>query len=171
MIATALKVAAATAVVVGGAVLLSAALDAPSRTVSTTTLVDAPREVVWRIVTDFEAYPEWNPYLRVTGERLRVGAALNVQLSTGGDETEVLHATVYVLNPPRKLRWQSRLLAPGLMDVEYEVIVAPSGRNAARVVQRARDEGLLLPLMDRGLDQERLEAMAQALERRAESLS
>ena len=53
---------------------------------------------------------------------------------------------MFVLRPPRKLRWQSRTFAPGVRDLEYEIIVAPLGPNRAQVVQRARYEGLLARL-------------------------
>jgi hypothetical protein len=76
---------------------------------------------------------------------------------------------VFVYKPPRKLRWQSRLVVPGLRDVEYEVIVAPAGPNRAQVVQRIRYEGLLAPFVEGASAQSGLESMARALERRAEA--
>lgn len=151
------------------AVAASAALDTPSKRFETSMRIDAPREDVWSIVIDFESYPRWNPYMRSVTGRAALGETLDVRLAPpGGDEDEV-SGKVFVYKPPRKLRWQSRLLAPGLRDVEYEVIVAPAGPNRADVVQRIRYEGLLTPFVDGAATQSGLENMARALERRAEA--
>ena len=155
--------------VVAAAVVASAALDAPSRSFATATLIDAPREDVWSIVTDFESYPRWNPYLRSVRGEAKLGETLDVQLAPPGGDPDEVSARVFVFKPPRKLRWQSRLVMPGLRDVEYEVIVAPIGPRRAQVVQRMRYEGLLAPFIDAASIRTGLESMASALERRAEA--
>lgn len=159
-------VVAVIAVVVIGA---SAALDAPSRTSTTETMIEAPREKVWRLLMDFDSYSDWNPYMTTVRGRAAVGQTLGIRLEPPGDDAREIEATVFVFKPPRKLRWQSRLIAPGLRDLEYEVIVAPLGPNRAHVVQRARHEGLLVSFADSGPTTAGLERMATALKRRAEA--
>jgi hypothetical protein len=157
--------AAITVVAVGA----SAALDRPSRSSSTTTVVQAPREKVWRLVVDFDAYPEWNPYLRSVQGRPAAGSTLEVRLEPRAGDAQDVSASVTVFKPPRKLRWRSRLLGPGVRDFEYEVIVDPLGPNRARVTQRARYEGWLTLLVDADDTRAGLEEMARALKLRAES--
>lgn len=151
------------------AVGASAALDRPSRSSTTTTVIHAPRESVWRLVVDFDAYPEWNPYMRSVQGRTEVGRTLEVHLEPPGAKAQDVSGSVTVFKPPRKLRWQSRLLAPGLRDLEYEVIVVPLGPNRAQVIQRARYEGLLAALVDAEDTRAGLVQMARALRLRAES--
>lgn len=166
---TILKVVLAVALLAVVAVGASAALDRPSQTSTTATAIDAPREEVWRLLMDFDSYPEWNPYMRVVQGRAAVGQELDIRLEPPGGDASEIEATIFVLKPPRKLRWQSRLLAPGLRDLEYEVIVAPLGRNRTQLVQRARHEGLLVVLTDSEPTTAGLERMAAALKRRAEA--
>jgi len=118
---------------------------------------------------DFGSYSDWNPYMPSVRGRVAVGRTLDIRLEPPGDDARKIEATVFVFKPPRKLRWQSRLLAPGLRDLEYEVIVAPLGPNRAQVVQRARHEGLLVTLTDSGPTTAGLESMAAALKQRAEA--
>jgi uncharacterized membrane protein len=35
----------------------------PSITISTSVEIDAPKQLVWDVLTDFSAYREWNPYM------------------------------------------------------------------------------------------------------------
>ena len=166
---TILKAAIAAAVIAVVAVGASAALDRPSRSSVTVTVIDAPRERVWRIVIDFDSYAEWNPYMPSVVGGAAAGRTLDIHLEPPGAGAQDVEASVTVFKPPRKLRWQGRLLAPGLRDLEYEVIVAPLGPSRAEVTQRARYEGLLVTFMDSGPTDAGLERMAAALKRRAES--
>ena len=122
-----------------------------------------------RLVVDFDAYPEWNPYMRSVEGRPEVGSTLEVHLEPPGGDGQDVSASVTVFKPPRKLRWKSRLLTPGLRDLEYEVIVEPLGPSRARVEQRARYEGLLTVLVDADDTRAGLVRMARALKLRAES--
>lgn len=164
---TTVKVVVAVALAAIIAVGASAALDAPSRSLTTTTLVNAPREEVWRLLLDFDGYAEWNPYMRIDGSPT-LGGRIDVRVGAQGDANE-LDATIYVLKPPRKLRWQSRLLLPGLMDVEYEIIVAPVSPRLTQVIQHVRDEGVLVPLTAQVPTRHGLEIMGAALARTAEA--
>ena len=35
--------------------------------------IEAPANIVWQILTDFERYDEWNPFIRLIDGRLKVG--------------------------------------------------------------------------------------------------
>src|SRR5262245_33721781 len=50
-----------------------------SITISTTVEIDAPKQLVWDVLTDFSAYHEWNPYMEIEGT-LRVGTKLTVRM-------------------------------------------------------------------------------------------
>ncbi len=166
---TVLKIAIAVAAVAVLAVGASAALDRPARTSSTTTIVDAPRERVWRVVADFDAYPEWNPYIRRVEGHPEEGGTLEVRLEPPGGEAQDVSASVAIFRPPRKIQWQSRLLVPGLRDLEYEVIIEPIGAHRAEVFQQARHEGLLAVFADEQQTRAGLLAMSRALKSRVES--
>ena len=46
--------------------------------------IDAPADLVWGIVADFERYPEWNPFIvRATGLQ-RVGERLDITIRAPG---------------------------------------------------------------------------------------
>ena len=55
-----------------------------SLTISTTVDIDAPKKLVWDVLTDFDAYPEWNPHMKIEGTA-QVGTRLTVHMGPMAD--------------------------------------------------------------------------------------
>ena len=151
-----------------GAVLASAALDEPSRHYRDAVVVDAPRSAIWALLTEFDRYDEWNPYI-VDGTGSAVaGAKLELAFRTEGDvSSETEGATVLIVRPRRKLEWETRELAPGILDREQIFRVLPRDDGRWDVVQEVRLEGLLAPFADFDDDRRGLAAMLDAIAERA----
>src|SRR3712207_3408729 len=136
--------------------------------------IQASPQRVWEILTDFRAYPEWNPFIpRITGS-LETGARLDVQLQPPGGRGVRMRPTVQAVEPSRELRWLGHLGIPGLFDGEHRFRIEAVGADRVRFVQEERFTGLLAPLVLRFVErstQQGFEAMNQALKARAEQLS
>lgn len=137
------------------------------------TAIQASPERVWNVLTDFAAYPEWNPFIpRITGS-LETGSRLDVQLQPPGSRGVRMRPTVQAAEPPRELRWLGHLGIPGLFDGEHRFRIEAVGTDWVRVVQEERFTGLLAPLVLRFVERgtrQGFEAMNQALKARAEQL-
>lgn len=158
-------------VAAGVAIAVSALTDWPSKSAYSEIVVTAPRERVWDVITDLGAYPEWNPVVTQATGKLAEGESLEVELSESGGDSNAAELEVVIFRPMRKLRWQERLLVPGLRDREYEIIVAPAGEGRWRVVQRERIEGVAAPFTSIDSIDEGLDRIARALKKRAEAVS
>jgi hypothetical protein len=146
----------------------SALLDRPAEVVSSSTTVQGPKREVWAVLTDFERYDEWNPVVTsAVGEAVE-GGDLDLEVVLPGHDPESLDAKVLIVRPERKLRWQDRLLLPGLRDWEYEFALEPLEDGRVLVVQQLRVEGLLAPFADTDAAEEALELAAAALAERLE---
>ena len=137
------------------------------------TAIQASPERVWDVLTDFAAYPEWNPFIpRITGS-LETGSRLDVQLQPPGSRGVRMRPTVQAAEPPRELRWLGHLGIPGLFDGEHRFRIEAVGTDWVRFVQEERFTGLLAPLVLRFVERgtrQGFEAMNQALKARAEQL-
>ena len=156
-------------IVVAGAVLASAALDEPSQTVRASTTVRARERAVWRLLTNLEAYASWNPTIVKADGTLEEGATLDLRFKNGNGDLENREVSVVDVNPIHKLRWQDRLLLPGVRDREFTIRVRSFRQGETRVIVAERYEGLLAPFADRGDEEIGLERMLAALRTRAES--
>lgn len=150
------------------AVLASASLDRPSKTIESEVTVEASRETVWRILTDFEGYSRWNPLMTTAAGDARLGAELEVVLEPPQGDRQDVSPEITIFRPDRKLAWISRELLPGISDREYEVILEPLGDERVRVLMHKRFEGIMIPFISIAEEQIGLDLMADALKERAE---
>ncbi len=134
--------------------------------------INASAERVWRVLTDFAAYPDWNPFVRRIEGEVSVGARLHVDVQPSRGKRMSFRPTVLVAEPNRELRWVGRLWVPGLFDGEHSFSIEPQVDERVRFVQRERFGGLLVPLLSKMLDGDTrrgFDEMNRALKRRSES--
>jgi hypothetical protein len=134
--------------------------------------IEASAERVWQVLTDFAAYPEWNPFIRRVDGRPEVEEQLVVRMQPSGTRGMTFRPTVMKVEANRQLRWLGHLLVPGLFDGEHIFEIEELGRDRVLFIQREIFKGLLVPLLARSLDkntQRGFEEMNRALRERAET--
>src|SRR5215212_10011752 len=133
--------------------------------------MNAPAGRVWRILTDFEAMPSWNPFIRSISGELKTGSRLSVHISPPGKSGIRFRPTILALRPERELRWLGRLLVPGVFDGEHYFLLEPLAPDRTRLNHGERFSGLLVGLLGNALAATKagFEAMNTALKQRAEA--
>lgn len=124
---------------------------------------------VWEILTDFAAYPQWNPFIvRVAGLPV-VGGRLVVTIQPPGRKAMMFRPVVLAATPEVELRWRGRLLMPGLFDGEHLFRLSPAD-GGCRLDHSEVFTGLLAGLLGGTLPATRrgFVAMNEALKARAE---
>ncbi len=140
----------------------------------TETAIQASPQRVWDVLTDFAAYPQWNPFIPRLNGSLETGSRLDVQLQPPGGRGMRMRPTVLAAAPSQELRWLGHLGIPRLFDGEHRFRIEPLGTDHVRFVQEERFTGLLAPLVFRFIERgtrQGFEAMNQALKARAEQSS
>jgi len=119
--------------------------------ISTSIEIAASPERVWRVLTDFASYPQWNPFIRSIEGRLQKGTRLKVrmQLPRGGEYA--FSPVVVKAVPAAELRWRGKLFVNGLFDGEHAFLIVSQGRHSVRFVQREEFSGWLAPLVMLGI--------------------
>lgn len=143
-----------------------------SRHLQTDIVIAAPPEDVWSILTDFPAYPGWNPFIRRISGDLEAGARLEVELGPPGGRAMTIRPTLRDVQPGRGLRWLGHMGIPGVFDGEHSFQIEPLGPRQVRFVHSERFGGVLAPLVMSFIGsstQRGFEAMNQALKERAEA--
>lgn len=133
--------------------------------------VDAPAARVWQVVSDFERYPEWNPFIvRAAGE-LRVGERLDVTIVAPGMKPVSFRPRVLDVEPGHLVRWKGEFKLPGLFDGRHALTVDPLDGRRSRFTTHEDVTGILLPFAGRVMaaSQQGFELMARAVKERAEA--
>jgi hypothetical protein len=139
--------------------------------ISTEIEIEATPDRVWQVVCDFDAYPDWNPFIRDISGKAERGSKLKVRIEPPGGRGMTFKPTVLAAEPQRELRWLGRLLIPGVFDGEHSFRIETADEGRVRFIQSERFRGALVPLFGKNLEKtERgFGAMNEALKRRAES--
>ncbi|HVY30777.1 MAG TPA: SRPBCC domain-containing protein [Polyangiaceae bacterium] len=132
--------------------------------------IDAPLAHVYAVLTDFESYHEWNPYLPVVRGELVVGSKLAIELSLPEGKTYELTPQVTHVTENSELRWRNQWLLPGLLEAEHFFQLREHA-GKTRVMQGQDFSGFLLRFAGNSLTLAARGAvyMNQALKKRAES--
>ena len=133
--------------------------------------IEATPDRVWEILTDFAAYPEWNPFIQTIEGDAATGSKLEVRIEPPGGRAMTFKPTVLEAAPRQELRWLGRVLVLGLFDGEHSLRIEPIDDSRVRFIQAERFTGVLVPLFGKGFEktQRGFTAMNEALKRRAEA--
>ncbi len=134
--------------------------------------INAKPEVVWEILTDFDAYPEWNPFVvSLQGETVE-RARLETQIQPPGSRATTFKPTVTKVVRGRYFEWLGKLGIKGLFDGRHQYELVPTA-DGTKFIQREEFTGILVPLFSRminGGTKAGFELMNQAIKERAEKM-
>ncbi len=67
--------------------------------------INAPAETVWQVLTDFESYPDWNPFTVRAESSLEVGEPVVLHIPRGKSMMKQSFI-LEVFDPPREIAWR-----------------------------------------------------------------
>jgi hypothetical protein len=143
------------------------------KTLQHVTEIDATPERVWAVLTDFAAYPEWNPFLSTEATGTEPGDTLAVTFRAGTRRHVTMHPTLTEFVAGSRLSWLGRLGVPRVFDGAHCFEVESLNGKRTRFTQRETFRGVLVPFLGRLLrdTDSAFAAMNAALKARAERLS
>ena len=128
---------------------------------------------VWDVLMDFQAYPEWNPFIRSIKGLKQVDKQLQVDIRTLKGRNMRFEPIVLKYEKNDEFRWKGKLGIRGIFDGEHYFMVEERGAQQTRFVHGEFFSGLLVGIMGALLkDTEKsFEEMNKALKLKCESLT
>ena len=110
--------------------------------IQTEIVIHASREKVWQILTNFQAYPTWNPFIiRIEGT-LQPGAKLKNTLRNG-DGTMTFTPVITQVKEQESFAWLGSLFVKGLFDGLHSFTIEDAGSNHVKLIHAESFSGLL----------------------------
>jgi hypothetical protein len=139
------------------------------------TLINAPPEVVWAILSDFKAFPEWNPFVVKIEGPMTVGARIKVAVQAPpGAEPMKFEPIVLIVDPNKEFKWRGKFLAPGLFDGTHSFKLMATPDGGTQFIHGESFAGVIVPIFrgkmaaDTALG---FKAMDTAIKARAEKMA
>ena len=143
-----------------------------SRQLSSEIQINSSAQRVWELITNFDDFPQWNPFIRRASGEIKTGAKLEVFIQPSGTKGMTFRPKVLKVNINRELRWLGRLYLPWLFDGEHAFTIEPLNESSVTFIQNEKFIDLLVPFSGsllhdtlRGFGE-----MNEALKQRAETI-
>ena len=139
------------------------------REVHTEIEINAPVERVWQILTGFDHWSEWNPFLYRAYGKAEHGEHIELFFARPDAKEMKLNCTITKLEPEHEWIWKYHVIWTGLFQGEHSFAVEKIDENRTRFVQREVFNGFLVPIFLKEAETASgFEAMDKALKARAE---
>lgn len=136
--------------------------------IKTSIIIQGSPDQVWDVLTDFQSYPKWNPFLtKIEGPEIKEGTKLKIEI---GDMK--FNPKVLIYNRSKQFQWIGRLLMPGIFDGKHNFELIDNENGTTTLIHSEVFKGVLVPLLRKKLEIETkagFEKMNQALKVRVEA--
>jgi hypothetical protein len=131
-------------------------------------------ESVWKILTDFATYDQWNPFINQIIGLPTEGSKIDIYIETPSGKNRKYSPRITKVEEGRELRWFGKSSIPGFLNAEHIFTIEELQPESVRFIQREVFDGLLTRLFGKGLDTDVMQGfqdMNGALKKRAERSS
>lgn len=137
-------------------------------------IIDAPAQLIWDHLMDFDSYHQWNPFIQsiVSSGQLAVGSRLTNRIKAGDNKAQTFKPVVKALKPAKEFRWLGSLGIKGIFDGEHYFLLEEVTPTQTRFIHGEKFSGILRGLIMNMIGEDTkqsFEAMNQALKKRCEN--
>lgn len=117
--------------------------------INTSININADRSTVWKVLTDFEQYPDWNPFIKSIKGKIEVGKKFHAHI-----DTMKFKPTTLVYQENVEFTWLGHLLIPGIFDGKHSFILEENNDGTTTLIQKESFKGILIRFMKKRLENE-----------------
>lgn len=144
-----------------------------ARSIEASAEINAPIEQVWAILTDFAAYPQWNPFTVSVDTRFEPGRPVIMEVALMPPKTMRQVEFINVIEAPRRIAWGYVMGHASILQANRYQILEPLAEGRCRYRTVDYFSGTMVPLMMATMGDRvkaGFEGVARGLKARAESM-
>jgi hypothetical protein len=120
--------------------------------IKTEILINTTPDKVWSILTDFDNYPNWNPFIKSIKGNVAVGNIIIIRMEPPGANGMTFKPKILVFETNKEFRWIGHLMFPGLFDGEHKFELIDNRNGTTTFTQSEKFNGILVSLFKKMLD-------------------
>lgn len=124
-----------------------------AKDIKTEILINATPEKVWSVLTNFNSYPAWNPFLKAIKGDVKVGNNITVTIQQTKAKETTFKPKVLTFKPNQEVSWIGRLLLPGIFDGAHKLALTDNRNGTTTFRQSELFSGILVPFFAKQLDE------------------
>jgi len=140
-------------------------VSAMAKEIRTQIRIEASPEKVWAILTDFDKYPDWNPFIKSIKGDVAVGNKIVARIEPPEAKGMTFKPKVLAFDTNKEFRWIGHLFVKGLFDGEHKFELIDNGDGSTTFVQSEKFGGILVPLFKKMLNNNTLNGFNQMNEK------
>ena len=109
--------------------------------------INATAEKIWSVLTDFEKYSEWNPFIKSLQGNVVVGGTISAHIQDMHFKPKVL-----TFRPNKGFSWLGSLWVKGLFDGLHSFELQQQEDGSTRFIQQEVFSGILVRLFAKSLN-------------------
>lgn len=123
-----------------------------AKEIKTEILINVSPAKIWSILTNFEDYPNWNPFIKSIKGEVEIGSRIIARIEPPQSKGMTFKPKILALETNKELRWLGHLLFSGLFDGEHKFELIDNGDGTTTFKQSEKFKGILVPLFKKQLD-------------------
>lgn len=120
--------------------------------IKTQITIEAAPDRVWEVLTHFEKYSGWNPFIKSIKGKVKTGEKIIVRLEPPGAKGMTFKPKVLAFDRNKEFKWIGHLFFPGLFDGEHRFELIDNGNGTTTFIQAEKFKGILVSMLSKMLD-------------------
>lgn len=120
--------------------------------IKTQITIQAAPERIWEVLTQFDKYAGWNPFIKSIQGNAKVGEKIIVRLEPPGAKGMTFKPKVLAFETNKEFKWIGHLFFPGLFDGEHRFELIDNGNGTTTFIQAEKFKGILVRMLSKMLD-------------------
>lgn len=117
--------------------------------------INAPKEAVWKALTAFKNYPDWNSVLRLeNNDSLKVGNKFNVTIKKAGDKQSNFMAIVTSKEANKSFAARQKIMGKWFFQATHHFMIEEIDKHHINFIQLWKLKGIVAALFKKQIFKE-----------------
>lgn len=109
--------------------------------------INAPAATVWKTLTNFASYANWNPFIRRATADFAVGSTIEFVEDIPNRGRFNIKAVFIQIEPDQAFHWRGHYIAPVVLEVNHHFILQVIDESCTQFLHSQNQTGILVPLL------------------------